>query len=288
MKNNKIIETVEKKVKSTIRKYKLIDKREKIGVAVSGGKDSTVCLYLLKKFNYNVEAITIDANIGDYTQNNLSNIKSVCKKYKIKLHTVSFTKEFGISLCYIKDVLNSKGYKYSSCMICGILKRYLLNKYSKKLKFDSLATGHNLDDEAQSFVMNVFRNDFKLAKKQGPKSESISKHFIKRIKPLYEIKEEDILEYSKIMNFKINYDICPCSTKAYRREYKNILDTFEKNHPSLKYNIIKFQETLKENLKEREHLEIGVCEICGEPSSNKVCKTCIIFKELKENKIIKN
>ena len=275
---------IEKKVKSTITKYKLFNKKDKLAVAVSGGKDSTVCLYILKKLGYNIEGITIDANIGNYTKKNLENLKKVCKKYNIKLNIISFRKEFGKSLCYIRSVLKEKGHDYASCMLCGILKRYLLNKYSRKLKFDILATGHNLDDEAQSFIMNVFRNDFKLARRQGPiTGYYISKKFVKRVKPLYFLKEIEIEKYSKLMKFPVNYGICPCSVDAYRREYKNQLDNFEKKHPSLKYNIIRFHETMKNSLKKDKPAELNNCETCGEPSAKKICKVCKIIKILNTN-----
>ncbi len=274
----------EKKVKQTIRKYQLCTRKDKVGIAVSGGKDSTVCLYLLKKFGYNVEAITIDAKIGNYTEQNIKNLKKVCQDNDIKLNIISFRDEFGSSLCHIKSILQSKGYNYSSCMICGILKRYLLNKYAKRLKFDVLATGHNLDDEAQAFLMNAFRNDVKQAVKQGPISGIIkSSKFVKRIKPLYFIPEIDVEKYSKLMKFPVNYEICPCSVGAYRRSYKEILDEFEKKHPSVKFNIIHFQEKFVKDLKEKsKNVKIGSCEICGEPSSKNVCKTCELLICLKK------
>lgn len=272
---------IEKKVRNTIRKYRLFTTKDRIAVAVSGGKDSTVCLYLLKKLGYNIEGITIDAAIGSYTKQNLENLKQVCKQYGIKLNVVSFRKEFGMSLCYIRSVLKSKGYDYSSCMICGILKRYLLNKYARKLKFDYLATGHNLDDEAENILMNLFRNDFKLAKRGGPVTGMArSLKFVPRVKPLYHIKKEETTRYSKMMGFPVNYGICPCSVEAYRREYREMLDEFEKKHPEVKYNIIKFFETLKNNLK-KEKTTIPLCPLCKEPSSQKICKTCTLFKELK-------
>lgn len=285
MSSSKFKACFEKKVKNTIRKHRLFSKKDKIAVAVSGGKDSTVCLYILKKLNYNVEGITIDVLIGNYTKQNLENLKKVCKKYRIKLNVVSFREEFGMSLCYIRSVLKSKGYNYSSCMLCGILKRYLLNKYSRKLNFDCLATGHNLDDEAQSILMNVFRNDLNLAKRQGPVAGILkSSKFVRRVKPLYHVREEEVKRYSKLMGFPVNYGICPCSVQAYRKEYRMILDGFEKKHPCVKHNIIKFHEAMKSSLKEEKDVKIGVCGVCGEPASKDVCKTCTILDELKSVK----
>ena len=285
--NSKFIKYFDKKVNNTIRKYQLFSRKDKIVVAVSGGKDSTVLLYVLKKLGYNVEGITIDAKIGAYTEKNLENLKSVCKKYEIKLQVVSFREEFGHSLCYIRDVLKEKGYNYSSCMLCGILKRYLLNKYAKKLKFDYLATGHNLDDEAETMTMNLFRNDFKLARRQGPIVGVVrSKKFVQRVKPLYFLKNAETKRYSQIMIFPVNYEICPCSVKAYRREYRNIFEEFEKKHPDFKYNIIKFQEQMKNSLKKEKKAEINTCEICGQACSQEICKACTIFKELRLEKNI--
>jgi len=80
----------EDKVKKTIRKFNLLNHKDKIAVAVSGGKDSTVLMYVLKKLNYDVTAITVDAVIGNYTKQNLENLRGVCKKYKIPLKEISF------------------------------------------------------------------------------------------------------------------------------------------------------------------------------------------------------
>ncbi|MBU0460354.1 MAG: adenine nucleotide alpha hydrolase family protein [Nanoarchaeota archaeon] len=286
MPSNKFKKYFEKKVNDTIRKYKLFTHKDRIAVAVSGGKDSTVLLYVLHKLGFNVEGITIDAKIGSYTQKNLENLQEVCKKYEIPLHIVSFREEFGKSLCYIRDVLKEKGYNYSSCMICGILKRYLLNKYARKFKFDFLATGHNLDDEAETMTMNLFRNDFKLARRQGPMTGvTRSKKFVQRVKPLYFLQNAETKRYSQLMKFPVNYGICPCSVKAYRREYREIFTEFEKKHPDFKYNIVKFQEQMKSNLKKEKKVKINTCQKCKQACAQEICKACTIFSVLRNSQI---
>jgi tRNA-5-methyluridine54 2-sulfurtransferase len=292
----------EKKVWRTIHKFNLFTKQDRLAVAVSGGKDSTVCLYVLKKLGHRVEGITVDAVIGNYTQKNLENLRRVCGKYDIKLNEISFREEFGLSLCYITNRAKAKGLNYSSCLICGVLRRYLLNKKARELEFDAIATGHNLDDEAQAFVMNVFRNDLTLAMRQGPITGSGTKKtkevFVKRVKPLYMCTEKETTAYSKLMKFPVNYEKCPCSINAYRREYRSMLDEFEKRHPPIKYNIVNFFLRTMYGMKEREDTEllkqvdkasansqeINACIYCGEPSAKESCKRCQILLALKDEK----
>jgi len=274
----------DQKVQRTVKKFSLFSRKDKVGAAVSGGKDSTVLLYVLKKLGYDVTGLTVDAFIGNYTKENLKNLKETCKKYGIKLKEISFKKEFGYSLCYIKSVLNKKGKKFSSCFICGVLRRYLINKYAREMKLDAIATGHTLDDEAQAFLMNIFRNDAVLARRQGPVTGlGGNEHFVKRVKPLHLCSEKETTAYSKIMNFPVNYSRCPCSVDAYRRNFRNFLDEFEEKHPSVKYNILQFfLETVYRQKEEKYNAKImGYCSECGEPAARGMCKACQIINELR-------
>ena len=98
------IETI---VKNTLRKIKL-SKKEKILVALSGGKDSTVTAYLLKKFGYNIEAIHIDLKIGKYSEKCLKAVEKLCKDLDIKLYVYDIKKEMGSSMCYLRSAIQSK------------------------------------------------------------------------------------------------------------------------------------------------------------------------------------
>lgn len=279
------IKYFEKKFRKTIRMNQLIGKNDKILVAASGGKDSTVVLYLLNKIfgdRNKVEAITIDPAIGDYAKQNLKNVKEFCKINKIKLYERSFRDEFGYGLCYIRDLLKKKGYDYTGCAVCGVLRRYILNKFARKNKFNLVATGHNLDDEAESFLMNVFKNKMKVSARLGPRTGIFKvKSFIPRIKPLYFHTEEEVVIFSKLHNFKVVYEKCPCRTNVLRAQVEKVLDNMELKHPGLKYSVVNsFLEILPAMKEFYKKDLINVCDKCGEPTSGKTCKTCEILNKL--------
>jgi len=271
---------IERKVKATIKNFGLLNKKEKIIVAVSGGKDSTAVLYMLNKWGYNVEAAAIDVNLGEYSITNMKNISKFCRENKIPLYVVSIRDEFGGSHCNIRQILASKGVKLNSCAVCGVLRRYLLNKAAKKLKAKKLVTGHNLDDECQAVMMNFLRNTLQWSARLGPKSGiSGAKGFVQRVKPLYFIPEKDIERYSKIMKFPVKYGKCPLSSDVLRRFVGGLLDDYEKQNPDAKKNIIgNFMKLLPELKIKYKGQEYRYCDRCGEPSKGKVCRTCQIIE----------
>jgi tRNA-5-methyluridine54 2-sulfurtransferase len=277
------IEYFEKKVRKTVRVNKLIEKKERILVACSGGKDSTAVLYLLNKITRNnkditIEAIHNDPSIGEYSKINRENITKFCKENNIKLHIASFRDEFGYSLCYIHGLLKQKGIKYKSCSVCGILRRNLLNKKAKELKATKLVTGHNSDDEAQNIIMNIFQNHTELLPRLGPRSGlKENKGFIPRVKPLYFCTEEETKLYSKLHNFPVKYEKCPCRTDAYRKNVAEMLDNFEKQYKSTKTGIIQSFLKIQPMLKKQTKGKAKVCKKCKEPSSGDICKTCKII-----------
>ncbi len=276
----------EKKVRKTIRTHKLIGKKEDILVAVSGGKDSTVALFLLNKIiknkNVKIEALHIDQSIGNYSKKNKENIRKFCKKYKIKLHETSFRKEFGYSLCYIESILKSKGANLKSCNICGILRRYIVNKAAKKMKATKLVTGHNLDDEAQNVIMNIFKNNVSLLSRLGPKTGLVEdKKFVPRVKPLYFCTEEEVTLYCKLMDFGVVLEPCPCSLDSYRRSILNMLNDFEEKNHGTKYGIIQSFLDIKPFLKTKNKGKINACKKCGEAAAKDVCQSCKLIEKLK-------
>ncbi len=284
------IEYVERKVKRTVGIHKLVGKKEKLLFACSGGKDSTVVLYILNKYNQNpnikIEAFHIDEGVGGYSAQNTKNIRAFCKKYKIKLHETSFRKEFGYALCYIKSALKARGIKLGSCAICGSLRRQLINLHARKIKATKVVTGHNLDDEAQSVVMNLFKNTTDVLRRLGPMNGALSdSKFVPRIKPLYFCSEDEVRLYSKLNNFNVVYEKCPCSTDAYRRQVGNMLNEFDKRHPGTKHAVINSFLEMLPGLRKEVKGSMQYCELCGEPANNKLCSVCKILLIVKDKKL---
>ena len=277
------IKKFEAQVKNTIERYKLANKKDKILVAISGGKDSTTTLFLLKKFGYKVEALHIDLLMGDWSKKNLKNVKEFCKANDIKLHIFSIRNEIGYSICYVKSVVQQKT-KLRQCTICGIIRRSIINKKARELKAKKLATGHNLDDEAQTVIMNWMKGNPSLSINMGPVTGTIrDKKFVTRIKPLYFQKESGIRRYSEIMKFPVLYQRCPCVFSATRHEIRNKLDELEKKNPKIKENIVKNFLVIQKKLRKHEKKgKLIYCEICGEPSRNKICNSCKIMGNIKK------
>lgn len=280
--NPNIIQIVEDKVKKTIKKYKLITPKDKVLVALSGGKDSTTCLHILKKMGYNVEAFTVDVNIGCYTQENLANVKKLCKKEKVKLRVISFRKSYGHSVCHARTLLNKKGLNFNSCTVCGVMRRKLFNIAAKEANATKVVTGHNMDDEVQSILMNTFKNRQSLNARISPLQNKISDELVPRIKPLFFVTEDEIIQYSKAMKFPVHYGRCPCSTTSMRHSIREFLKDCKKINPQVVENIMAFFLNSKKTLtKNSNKKKLSKCINCGQPAITSVCRTCQILGHIK-------
>ncbi|MHA1828854.1 MAG: TIGR00269 family protein [Candidatus Heimdallarchaeaceae archaeon] len=284
-KMKRFIRNFEDKVKNTIDRFNLITKDDRIIVACSGGKDSTTVLYLLNKLGYKTEAMFIDLHLGDYSKGNQKNVRMLCENNKIKLHELSLRGEFGCSVCYIRSVLKSKNIIMRSCKICAILRRWLLNRKARELKATKLVTGHNLDDEVETILMNYFNGNINLLARMGPVTGVIrNKKFVPRVKPLYFCTNEETTKYSRLMHLPVLYERCPCSVDAYRGYFRGFIKEIEEYHPGTKEKIVKdFLKLLPEFKKfSKKNKRINYCEACGEPSSKNLCNACQIMKQLME------
>ena len=264
---------IERRVADTIKKYKLLKKSDKVVVALSGGKDSTSVIYILKKLGYNVEGLMIDLYLGQWSETHKENMTKFCENNNIPLTIVDLKKELGQGICFIKAVLK-KQKNLTGCTVCGIIKKWILNKWAKKLKADKIVTGHNLDDEAQNVLMNFLKGNILLGVNSSPSAGGKPvAGFAQRVKPLFFIPENDIRAYAKKRKFEILYDKCPCSFETYRSDTRDWLDNISDKE---KLAIVKNFQELVPKLRTENVFELKICKSCGEPSRSDICNYCKI------------
>lgn len=272
--------SIEKKVKETITKYKLLTKKDKIIVGVSGGKDSLTILYLLRKWKYDVLALCIDEGIAGYRPSTIDDMKHFCVKHDVAYTVVSYKEELGKTLDEMKLLLKEK-----PCTICGAFRRYLLNKKARELGATKLVTGHNLDDEAQAVLMNLLKHQMDLLPRLGPITGMLKdSSFIPRVKPLYFVTEKEIAAYAFLQELGVRYVECPNALRAYRAKVGDTLSDLERLYPGAKTRLLKRfvaqLPLLKKKLKDVPLLRH--CLNCDEPSVGDYCKACQLLRELKQ------
>ncbi len=259
---------IQKTVQKTIERFDLFDKKDKIAVAVSGGKDSLTVLFLLNELGYDVEGFIVDEGIGNFRLGSIKAAKDFCEKKNLKLRVLSFKESYGYTL---DEIIEKTGKR--PCTVCGILRRRLLNKISQD--YDVLVTGHNMDDESQAVLMNLLKGNIPLLKRQGPVSGlKKRKHFTKRVKPLYFVKESDIIKFSEFLS--PDRRECPNREIAFRLSVLGSLNKVEKKIPDVKKNILEWFLRYKENVSKTK--KMSFCDMCGSPSTSKICNSCKVLK----------
>ena len=167
------------RINNLIHDYNLINEHELIAVALSGGKDSVLTLHALKNYqnylDFDLVAVSVDEGIEGYRQHGIDAAIDNAEKLDVKLVQKSFKIEEGFAL---DDIYS--GFK-SACIPCGVFRRNILNKTAYDLGADKIATGHNLDDEIQSFLMSFARGDLIKFSKFGPELDVIHPKLIPRI-----------------------------------------------------------------------------------------------------------
>lgn len=264
---------VEKRIKKEIRKQINVYPGDTIAVAVSGGKDSMVTLHMIdsifrERGDINICAISIDEGIRGYRPPSLDIVKDFCAKRDIDWHVRSFS-ELGLEM---DDVAPVSG-ENSPCTYCGVFRRKLMNDEARNVGARFLATGHNLDDMAQSIMMNFVRGDIERLARLGPHTK-VQPGLVPRFHPLRMIPEKESLLYALVSGIPFWDGECPYWKEALRNQYRDIVDELETRSPGSKFSILSSYDQIRPMLSEEyTAAELHFCG-CGEPTLGVRCKAC--------------
>lgn len=217
-----------KRLESTVRKalfdYRMVDGVAKLGVALSGGKDSLTLLYMLKAISgrgfppFEIHAFHVSGAFSCGAGVNLDYLKAVCD-------------QLGVGFTFRES---HQKLETLECYSCSRERRRLLFDAAKSEGINTIAFGHHRDDNAQTLLMNLLH--------KGEFAGNLPKitmhdYGITIIRPLIYIAENDIRTFAEQNGFKRIMCRCPVGQDSMRRRVDNLLQEIENLFPEARSNI---------------------------------------------------
>ena len=193
----------------------------------------------------------MDEGIKGYRDEALEIAASNCKKLEIPHHIVSFKELYGFTLDEMIFKAREKGQtELTACAYCGVLGRKAINAGARQVKANKIATGHTLDDEVQTVLMNIFRGDIARLAKEKPVTSEVHPLFVQKIKPFCEIPEKESALYAYVKKIAFQDTPCPYASEALRNDMRGMLNRMEEKHAGTKFTVSKAIERLRPALEE--------------------------------------
>lgn len=261
-----------------------------VAVALSGGKDSVAVLHVLRRMTagnpkVRLAAITVDEGIAGYRDSALAICRRVTDEWDIPWHVVRTKDLAGYAID--EYAAGSKGPRGEplpmadrpACSPCGVFRRAGMNRLAREIGASAIATGHNLDDQAQTVLMNTLKGDLDRAARLAPHSqEDVAHHpgLVRRILPFRSIPEKEVLLYAVLQGLPLHHEAeCPYAARSHRFALRDMLVKLEEQTPGTRHALVKGAERLKPILQAAlPPLDVHSCPACGEPASGAVCMAC--------------
>ena len=214
-------------VRRCVQDYHMIEEGDRIGVGVSGGKDSVALLAFLaelRKYNdkaFDVEAITIDMGLGmDYTP-----IADWCEKLDVK---------FNLIQTQIGPIIFEHRKEKNPCSMCAKMRRGALNQALLDRGMNKLALGHHYDDAVETFMMSLIYEG-RISCFQ-PVTD-LDRTGIIQIRPMLYIHETTIDSFVTRNELPVITNRCPVDKYTKREEIKQLVYDLSATYPDLKERI---------------------------------------------------
>ena len=221
-----------------VDEYKLIVNGDVIAVAISGGKDSLLLAKLLQAFqkyghlDFDIKPMTIDPG---YTEETLASQRSNFEKMGIA-PTIYPAKLFAAAKTMSPD---------APCYLCARMRRGFLYSKAKELGCNKLALGHHFDDVIETTLLNIFYAG--CFKTMLPKAKAENFADMELIRPMYLIKEKDIIRFSRYHNINMVGCGCPLEeleVKSKRDEIKRLIESMRSKYKNIDINIFRSAENV--------------------------------------------
>ncbi len=221
---------------SAIKEYELIRDNDKIAVCISGGKDSMLmakCMQHLKKYSeirFETEYLVMDPG---YNEININRIMENAEILNIPIRI------FKTPIFEIVDRIDE-----TPCYLCARMRRGYLYRKAQELGCNKIALGHHFDDVIETVLMSMlYAAEIKT---MMPKLHSTNHEGMELIRPMYKVREEDIIAWKKHNNLQFIQCACRITERiqregsgSKRQEIKVLINKLKQINPNVDTNIFR-------------------------------------------------
>jgi len=268
----------------------------RILVAISGGKDSAVLLTMMHDIlarRRDVELVSgcIDEGINGYRAPSLECARQLAESLGVRFETLSYEEMGYERMDEVVTRMPAMGENHDEakglmpCSYCGVFRRQGLNALAQKLNADVMALGHNLDDMAQSILMNMQKGEIDRSVRLAPHTENPIDGIAPRIVPLRWIPEQEIHAHAMCQGLPMYHGDCPHAPGAMRQQSRGIVAEMESITPGARHGLLHSLDEIRRLHREANQdlvSEVRNCSECGEITSREVCQACTMKQWLAE------
>ncbi len=265
-----------RRVARAVEHERMIERGERVLVAVSGGKDSLALWDVLAAAGFDTVGFHLALGIGGYSERSRAGTERFAAHHGLRLVTHSLAGE-GLA---VPDVVGAT--RRPACSACGTIKRHYFDAAALELGCQVVATGHNLDDEAARLLGNVLHWHVDHLARQQPVMQPRHPKFVRKVKPLYLTSELETATYAFMRGIDYVVEECPNAVGATQLTHKALLDDLESTSPGSKLSFVR--EFLARG---RAGFEAGAtrdatrsCAGCGMPCFAELCSFCSLRAEV--------
>jgi uncharacterized protein (TIGR00269 family) len=246
-----------------------------IAVGLSGGKDSAVALaqthrYFRRRPTVRLLAISVDEGVAGYRDRTLRAATELAQRLGVEHRVVRAAAEIGTTTD--SAALEMPG--TIPCSFCGVWRRRLLNRAARDAGAEALVIGFNLDDLAQTVLMNLVRGDLDRLARMAPHRVP-QPGLVPRVAPLAQVPEREVYLYARLAGLPFDHAECPHAGRASRNLFRELVWRLEEELPGTRQSLLRTHDQLLDRWRTGVPVAAPArCRSCGEPAAAELCRAC--------------